>query len=1155
MFKNKNTHLQFPKKEPLFVYNLEKGSAPQIAPGELARLKGKAETGELNVSSLANRANFIFKSFEDRLAEVPKAFRSKLKQQIVNYFLNTADNFDKNAVKGLDKKFEFRKYRGAALSKMTYILNKYAPSKAMIKARRKERRSFKDYQAQMEMMSRGKPKFTSKNDAFSTAGLTSPERIQDEVLKIRSQTGTMQEEGGKMLKKIAITKNSHNSWKSAGLQVKTMGRFYGGDSRKDINTDIKDINKSDILKRFQKKQKAIEAHGERLIAKGKLLKKIVREERDKELAQFDKKTAGKESKKLKNKEQYKTFLQARIDILAEKGKLVGIANLEKKILVSNRNKAALVFAKKDRMKMADDAMGGAVRQIDVALQNQNLTKEARARLLKNKKLLTKKQGHLAFDMGNAERYEKQIKESDSYSKRREIASSKGCIRIDDYLATTLDPSISALDDSLRTLEIQQLENGTEREQILAKYAKYDDVVDRLNAGVADNVLQNNLSNSFLTTTLDKQLTSVKSLSNLKKVGFFGKVSASFDGTSDGIKWYLKDNLVDKGLDPFAKWLGSSDIPVLKYVGKIAGMAVTAASALVELSQELLSTAATVMGHPIETLKGLSMLFRPSTAGKAWGQVFSGMAAKNDWKKGNYIKALTKTITNILLTVTGATAVKGGLTAARSALIATRGLGLLTRTITVTGAFFKGIGGSLRQTGRGLMDKAKSTTQLLFTKKGLQSMATSFTSTWEKGLDKVATFRENSRIGKMQKAYNKAVVVVRKKMIGPPPMSTLDATKALVAQNRKLADQAYAFVKEMRKPSPEAQFKHAVGDYRTSIKHTMNSNPSWSVRQASENVLARRPELHRKLLAFKKKGLKWPAESDLMKQLSWDNIRDTKKIAAWKKKHRTRESAPEPASNAPATATETNSGVTAVSGSGRAKSPITGPVHVPTAAKAPPIPAAAFGRNTPKQVLVDDLVGRVNRRMEFKRGTPPKKAMEDALATVNGDIKDLYKSKKIDTKAVLEQAIRDGKIPKKAMPKIDYSAPGAATAKPAVAPRENTVVTAVSGPKPAMADITKSPKYDIYLKIKNKIARTMHKRKCSKPVAETFVKKSDPKGYTAYLAIARMKKIVPAKSASAGVPQPTSPSQQPVPQPASSAPKPAARDSVKTKVIENPNQAA
>ena len=83
---------------------------------------------------------------------------------------------------------------------------------------------------------------------------------------------------------------------------------------------------------------------------------------------------------------------------------------------------------------------------------------------------------------------------------------------------------------------------------------------------------------------------------------------------------------------------------------------------------------------------------------------------------------------------------------------------------------------------------------------------------------------------------------------------------------------------------------------------------------------------------------------------------------------------------------------------------------------------------------------------------------------------------------------------------------------------------------------------------------MHKRKCSRPVAETFVKKSNPEGYIAYLAVAKVKQIVPVKSVTAGVPQPTSSSQSSVPQPASSAPKPAAGDSVKTKVIENPNQA-
>ncbi|MFH1534001.1 MAG: diguanylate cyclase [Nitrospirota bacterium] len=697
------------------------GSAPQIAPSELKNLKSKAETGELDVKSLSNRANFIFKSYEDRLAALPKAFRYKLKRQIVSYILNSADNYDKNAIKGLGK-LEFKKFRRAMLSSASMILNKYAPSKAMIEARRKEKRAHKDYRAEMEKLMRGKPKFTSKNDSFSTADLTSPERIQDETLKIRSQSGTMQDEGGKMLEKIARTKHSYMVWKSAGVQVKAAGRFYGGDSRTDINSDMRFINSSDILARFQKKQKSVEAHGKLLIERGKLLKTVIREKRDKELAEFDIKNKGDEGKKLKNREQYQKFLEARIAILEKKGKLDALSDVEKKVLIINRKKAALVFTKKDRLTKAEGAMGGALAQINTALQNPNLPKEARDRLEKNKKILSKKQSHLAFDINNASRFENQVKESDSMSKRRELALKNGCVRIDDYLGSTLNPSINALDDSLRTLEIEQLKNGTEREQIIAKYAKYDDVVDRLNAGVAENVMHTNLSNALLVTTLGKELTSVKKLSSLESIGTLGRLSASLEGTSDGIKWYLKDNVVDKGLDPFAKWLSGSDIPVLSEVGKLAGGVVTVTSGLVELSQELLSSIPLILAHPIDTVKGLSMLFRPSTAAEAWKKVFEGTVSKKDWQDGHYIKAGTKNIANILLTVTGVTAVKGGLTAARASLVASRGLGLMRRTFMVTRAFFDGFGTSLGQSGHTFLGKSKSLLKLFFTKEGLQKMA-------------------------------------------------------------------------------------------------------------------------------------------------------------------------------------------------------------------------------------------------------------------------------------------------------------------------------------------------------------------------------------------------------------------------------------------------
>ena len=82
--------------------------APQIEGGELNSLKSKkedAETKELPVEVMVAKTNQTLEANNDRMDMLPSNLKDALIDNIAQYFITSADRFDKDREKGLDQPF------------------------------------------------------------------------------------------------------------------------------------------------------------------------------------------------------------------------------------------------------------------------------------------------------------------------------------------------------------------------------------------------------------------------------------------------------------------------------------------------------------------------------------------------------------------------------------------------------------------------------------------------------------------------------------------------------------------------------------------------------------------------------------------------------------------------------------------------------------------------------------------------------------------------------------------------------------------------------------------------------------------------------------------------------------------------------------------
>ncbi len=109
---------------------------PEISEQKLESLKSRKEekeTNELGVDEFVRDINHLLDASGDRLKDLPPTFQDAFHDNVVQYLLTSAQQYDTNTEQGLSKD-EFEKYKDDMLRKVDEIIARYTLSEEMLDA-------------------------------------------------------------------------------------------------------------------------------------------------------------------------------------------------------------------------------------------------------------------------------------------------------------------------------------------------------------------------------------------------------------------------------------------------------------------------------------------------------------------------------------------------------------------------------------------------------------------------------------------------------------------------------------------------------------------------------------------------------------------------------------------------------------------------------------------------------------------------------------------------------------------------------------------------------------------------------------------------------------------------------------------------------------
>ncbi len=234
--------------------------------------------------------------------------------------------------------------------------------------------------------------------------------------------------------------------------------------------------------------------------------------------------------------------------------------------------------------------------------------------------------------------------------------------------------------------MEQFGNDPEKQrQFESHYADVLKSIDAVDAQVTDRVLNQNLQMEFLLSQLTGQKAFYESF-KIEAPGYWdATVGLLFERIGDGWRKMLVEGLSETILDGASEWCQkkTKGIPVVETGTKIAtNIVLGLPSGLIEGTGELIHGFTTLVAHPIDSAKGISILipvynpvngewFDFPSAGKAWKEMGKAVIAYDTFAEGNVGKGISKTALNVALTVTGAGAISKGAHGARIAYLVSR----------------------------------------------------------------------------------------------------------------------------------------------------------------------------------------------------------------------------------------------------------------------------------------------------------------------------------------------------------------------------------------------------------------------------------------------------------------------------------------------------
>lgn len=664
-------------------------SSPEFSNNDLASLHDKKEVAQaekLGVDQLASDSNDLIEDASDRLSELPSEFQDALHDNIVQYFLTSADRYDTDSEIGLDAA-EFASYGADMLVRLNQIIDKYAPTEEQLNAREEQRKAAEASAEAAEAVS--EIKIEDLN--FNPDNLKTPEGIQEELKKLDAQSeqfrttvSTLSGAAGDFQTSYTEFEASKQEW---SVFLRGGGSMFGFEISKDPETSrlegMLETLKADVngkIEDLRGQKDEIAGYGAQINQSGDALRTFVAGQREDALSELDSHGDSAAGAEKKNEQQYEALESQRSDLANRQDQMAEYMDSLYQQADAAEEAEEQIAVNAEQLEDFDGQIFGAIETLDKALSGdlpdaQRKELEAkRDELLAYSDMITG--GLSALDMATADT---DANKDDVEGMLADAES--GMLDLNTYLFGVVMPAFGALDAAKEALGKAKLSYGTQREQAEAQYADKLEAIANIDASVAESVLGNNLANEQILGSLEQQKIFLDSISIDRPTLWTATGGLLLNKVGEGLS--LLGSAV---LEPIGDWMMevTEGIPIINTGATvIANIPIGLVAGVLEGCGELVQGVNMIIDSPIRTLEGMGALlgrdpmtneWSLSTAGTSWKELGKALLAWEDFAEGDIGKGIGKVGLNLLLTATGAGAAIKGSAKAATVFTVARGAG-------------------------------------------------------------------------------------------------------------------------------------------------------------------------------------------------------------------------------------------------------------------------------------------------------------------------------------------------------------------------------------------------------------------------------------------------------------------------------------------------
>ncbi len=657
---------------------------PKLQEGELSSVKQKkeAEGPELDIAGLVSKSNGIIDGYTAQLEELPIEFNQMLHNEIVKYFLASPGRYEKDENSGLSTA-EFEAYRADMVNKVSALMKEYAPTEEDLKAVREAKAGAESAEGAAKNVEPLDVEEVTENPGQ----INDLETLNEKYGQYDGWNTALRTEGAEVMKTAGAFQQAYAKYEKARKGVRAYKKFVAyfwpnkDQERIELQNKLAEAkSKVDAaIGKFEATKDKLSGYGTAMGEVSNRLKQEKMAERDAKIREVENTSTQTEEARKEKELKYHNLEARKKEMESSRDNLVNYREKIGKGKKEFTNRSEVAKNKQEQLTEFSGALKATVERIDNALANPDLPPETRAQLEYTRKQLEGKQSEADTGLNAATKVVEGGAKTVVQLEGAEKEAAERSLNLNTHLEEQVNPAIDGLDASIANLDEAKMQFATTKEQVNAHYQKAFEQYDEIDGAVDSAVMQNNLANASMLTSLRSQKAALNSANLAPPSGVIG-----FLESTAGVQLSVASGLISmagEGILDQATWLSKSledarsEMGTFSYVAARIGVELIStpigvAGGLVEMAGGIV----TLVAHPIDTVKGLGALVGANpdvSAGEAWEGMGKALISYEDFKAGRIGVGVGKIFANIATTVTGAGALGAGGKAAQGAYVAAR----------------------------------------------------------------------------------------------------------------------------------------------------------------------------------------------------------------------------------------------------------------------------------------------------------------------------------------------------------------------------------------------------------------------------------------------------------------------------------------------------